>query len=187
MNQIRLELNSIEILKNREHWNLYFIIATEHPDDPAKTVLLIKPEDNFIPFRHKTDHLYSFKPEGANTEGMFLLERPAPADGSLEVLFILMHSRTSARKFAKKLEIVREALGSDGGTLEAVIGFSQPELLVINKAIGVVGKLLSEVSDRNLGVVSMSEEFEDISKQDRAQKLSSGNAKICWTWVCKEV
>lgn len=187
MKRIRLELNSIEVLKNREHWNLYFIIATEHPKFPEKTVILIKPENDFIAFRNKTDNFYSFKPEGENTEGMFLLEREPPADGSIEVLFTLMHSRASARKFAEKLEAVREVIGSGGSAIKEVIGFSQPELLVINKSIGLISNLLKEVDDRNLGLVSMSEEFEDVGIQDRAQKLSSGNAKISWTWVCKQL
>lgn len=187
MKQIRLELNSIEVLKNREHWNLYFIIATEHPDNPEKTVILIKPENDFIAFRNKTDNFCSFKPEGDHTEGMFLLERKLPADRSIEVLFTLMHSRASARKFAEKLDAVKEAIGSSGSAIKEVIGFSRPELLVINKAIGVVGNILEEVNDRNLGLVSMSEEFEDVGIQDRAQKLSSGNAEISWTWVCREL
>ncbi len=186
MKQIRLELNSIEVLKNREHWNLYFIIATGHPDNPEKTVILIKPENDFIAFRNKTDNFYSFIPEGENTEGMFLLERKLPADRSIEVLFTLMHSRASARKFGERINEVIEAIGSSG-SIKEVIGFSRPELLVINKAIGVVGNILEEVNDRNLGLVSMSEEFEDVGIQDRKQKLSSGNAEISWTWVCREL
>ncbi|MFH2141280.1 MAG: hypothetical protein ABIJ97_02570 [Bacteroidota bacterium] len=187
MKQIRLELNSIQMLKNRERWNLYFIIATEHFEDPTKTIIIIKPDDSFIPFRKKTDNFCSFRASGNNSEGMFLLEREIPTDYSVEILFTLMHSRASLRKFGERIGEVKELLGEKDSVIENFLSASQPQVLVVKKAIGIVGKILKNVDDRNLGVVSMSEEFDGVSTEERTNKLSSGNAEINWRWISKEI
>jgi len=188
---IRLELDSLRILRKRERWKIYFLVATEMPEDPSKTVVARFPDGEPIQLTRKTDNEVEFAPKGPNTEGMFLLERAMPADGTLRVSVYVMQQRDGLRKAGN----IIEELGSMGGDNNVAsvlksLGGATPWTVVgglAGKGISGVGKLLEEAKDRQLGFISMDEsftnDFDNTNEVPRSAKLASGNAEIAWSWV----
>lgn len=72
MDRIRLELNYLDLDRNKKRWSLYLVLATEHPEIPGDIAVSIIPS-NYIKVRKAADNLVQFEPEGEGTEGLFAL------------------------------------------------------------------------------------------------------------------
>lgn len=188
---LRLELDSLHILVKRERWKIYFLVATELPDDPSKTAVARFPDGEPIQLTRKSDNEIAFVPKGSNAEGMFLLERPLPADGTLRVGVYVMQARSGLRKSGDIMEDIGKA--ADGkviSTAAKVLGAAAPWMVIGNlagKGVASVGKLLADSKDRQLGYISMDEafanDFADSNNVPRSAKLFSGKAELAWSWV----
>lgn len=189
MANVRLELEKLEILRPKERWQLYFVIATEHPTDNTKMVLASLP-DPFIRLKPNQNNLINFEPEGSGADGLFVFEREMPADRRISVRMYLRHSRNPTRDLGKILQDVKAELGVDAfGVVENILGTTSPWLEISKKAVPLLGSILAKIKDRDLGFVSMDEEFgkefENQVELDRQNNFSTGEAKICWSWSTK--
>ena len=144
MNTARLELISFEILRPKERWNIYFILATEHPEDKNKFILTVVPDTGIIPLRNLADNNFSFKPKGEGADGFCVIEN-----------------------------------------LTNIVSKS-PQWILIDKGFDFIQNILKNTKDRNLGFVSLDDdfgkEFDKNPYQERSNTLSTGNAKITWAW-----
>ena len=186
MKNIRLEINSLELDRPKKRWELYFIIATEDPDYPDKTLISVIPKDFFIQFRKSTENFYSFKPEGENTEGMFILERKMPLDKSVKVRLWLIHSRDKARSTGEVMEKVTNAISGESIPNKLKYLGNNPWIVVAGFGLDIISGVLKDSKDRQLGMVVMDEEFENSrgNKQfDRKNKISTGYGELHWSWV----
>ena len=189
MTTIRLELEELKIDRPKKRWNIYFIFATDHPSDESKYAVTMLP-DPIMPVRRPAENLIDFSADGAGVEGLEILERPMPADRSVEVLCWVMHSRRSARRAGEIIEGIFEGLGTTATPVgDALLG-SNPWWTVGKAAIGgagAVGHGLKKVRDRDMGFVSLSEqfgpEFEEQTELDRTNRLSTGWGHLVWTWA----
>lgn len=189
--RIRLELDYLELNRPKERWNIYFVIATELPDDPDKLAVRIVPDESVIPLRGPADNKLDLTPEGSD-EGLFVLERIMPQYRSVKARLWVMHSRDSARNTGEILSEIRDMMGN-GNTIAKVVtilGGGSPWIIASKAAIqgiGMVGEALKKINDRQLGFVNMDEhfgpEFDEDPEQDRSNNLSTGFGKIGWTWV----
>lgn len=191
MKTLCLEFNKIEVLLKRESWKLYFVLVTEHPDDPEKMVVSSFPEPH-IKMGHHQDNVLNFVPESSDggADGMFVVERPEPKDKTLKVRVYLRHDRKELRDAGSFLSNMKEELGGDAFDIVSdILGTSQPWLVIAKKAVPMVGKVLQKVKDKGFGFVSMDErfgpEFDDGKKHIRSNNFSTGNAKIEWSWSVK--
>ncbi|MEM9858898.1 MAG: hypothetical protein AAF843_16180 [Bacteroidota bacterium] len=41
MDKIRLELNFLDLERNKKSWKIYFVLATELPDHPNQTAITV--------------------------------------------------------------------------------------------------------------------------------------------------
>ena len=80
MDDIRLELNYLDLERNKKSWKIYFILATEMPDDPGKMAITLVPDGEPIRVKKPADNFISFVPEGDEVDGLFILERQMPND-----------------------------------------------------------------------------------------------------------
>jgi len=191
MESVRLSLNTLEILKKRESWNLYIILVTELPDDPAQMAISIHPSYGLMKLTKHSDNLIEFVPDGNGTEGMFLLEREMPEDGSVRAGIFLMQSKKRMRNVGDLLQDLIEILPEDTTKMGAInsLGSLNPWLMTkpLNAIpISGIAKILSKLKDRELGFISLDENFGDEFKtkpsQERSGKLYSGIAELTWTW-----
>lgn len=187
MKAIRLEFSKLQILKDKERWRLYFIIATEHPEDNDKMVVTTFP-DPYIRLKPNQDNLISFEPEGdGEADGLFAIERAMPDDKQIKVHVYLRHSREKVRNLGKSLSDLKTALGGDAFEIvEGLLGTANPWLVVARKALPMIGIILSKTSDRDMGFVSMDESFDKKEEKTavlrRGNNFSTGEAKIWWKW-----
>lgn len=189
MIRIRLEINSIELDRVKKHWNLYFILSTEHPERPGETVITAVPRNHLINIRRPADNLVTFKPEGKHAEGLFVLERNMPEDHSVKAWLWVMHSHEEVRDAGEILgEVnslfrgkgVREIVGTLGGNLWLTVG---------KTAAGLGQQFLESMDDRSLGFISMNEHFGQDEKAGeflRKNSLSTGFALVNWSWKILE-
>jgi hypothetical protein len=82
-------------------------------------------------------------------------------------------------------------LGGDAfGIVSDILGTTNPWLVIAKKAVPMIGSVLKKIKDRDMGFVSMFEEFgpefEDQVELDRSNKFSTGNASIVWSWSIDE-
>lgn len=187
MDRIRLELNFIDLERNKKRWSLYVVIATDNPDKPREVALTTLPSD-YIKVRKPAENLIQFEPEGDGTEGLNVLERAMPDDFSIRIRMWLMHSRKSKRSFGEKLGEIGGFLGSNsGGTILNSLGATNPWVTVGINGIGAVGSALSKIKDRQLGFVNMDEHFNGDGEEDeeleRKNRLSIGFGEVGWSWV----
>lgn len=188
MGRINLEFDKLEIDRAKERWKLYFIIVAEHPEDNDKMVLTTIPQNNIIRMTSAQDNIISFKPEGKNTDGLFVLSREMPSDKRIKVRVFLHHSRKSTRNIGEIFGDIKDALGSKNlGEVSDVLGVTSAPWLVISKAtFGELGSILGKIRDRDFGMVSMDEAFEDDFEHEeeltRSNNFSTGQAKIYWNW-----
>jgi len=188
MDKIRLELNYIDLERNKKRWSLYFVLATENPEKPEEIVIATLPTTDFIKVRKPADNLVQFEPQGEDTEGLFALERSMPDDFSVKARLWVMHSRKIQRGIGEKLGKISEFLGgSEGSEVLASLGAVNPWVSIGVKGIGVIGSALSKIKDRQLGFVNLDEHFnpdgEEDEEMERTNRLSTGFGEIGWSWV----
>lgn len=187
MQTIILEFSKLQILKDKERWRLYFVLATEHPDDNDKMVITTFP-DPYIRLKPNQDNQISFEPEGSGeTDGLTVIERVMPADERIKVHVYLRHSRKATRDLGESLKDLQTSLGGDAFEIvEYLMGASVPWLVVAKKALPMIGQILSNVGDKDMGFVSMDESFGNDGEQaaalERANGFTTGEAKIWWKW-----
>lgn len=187
MDRIRLELNYLDLERNKKRWALYMVLATDNPDKPGEIVVSTFPSD-YIKVRKAADNLVQFEPEGTGTEGLFVLERQMPEDFSVRARLWVMHSRRMQRSVGEQLSKIGEFLGSDaGGKVLTSLGTTNPWVAVGVKGIGAVGSALSKIKDRQLGFINLDEHFNSDGEEDeeleRKNKLSTGFGEVGWSWV----
>jgi hypothetical protein len=194
MTEIILEFEKLEILRPKERWQLYFVIVAEHPTDPDKMVIGTVPSEpasgGYIRLKPREQNKISFVPEGTGADGLFVLEREIPADRRIKVRTYLRHSRQGTRNVGKILQDIKTGMGADAiGIVSNILGSTNPWLVIAKSAIPLVGKLLSDIKDRDFGFISMDEdfgpEFESQSELDRSNTFSTGDAKLVWSWSVK--
>lgn len=190
--RIRLELNTLEIDRPKERWNLYFVFATEHPTEQNEWIVtILSQNDKLIRLRRASDNIIQFKPKGNNTEGLFVLEREMPEDQSLKARMWVMHSRKSKRLIGEILqELGTEITGNKAAKIVGGLGASMPWIIAskgVLQGLGMIGGKLSESKDRDLGFVSMDEDFsEQGGEEERSNNLSTGYGNINWSWIYKQ-
>lgn len=192
MKKVRLELDYLEIERGRRKWNLYFIIATEHPNDPSQTVISICPQETIRTTR-KDENRIDFTPQGTGNDlnGFFVLERELPEDNSIRARMWVVQSRRKTREIG---EILKE-IGSSTEASEVTdtvlnaLGAANPWILVgksILKMSNIIGGFLSKSKDAKKGFVSLDESFTEeemsIGELDRNNRLV-GFGEIGWTWI----
>ncbi|WP_319229950.1 hypothetical protein [Draconibacterium orientale] len=187
MKQIRLELNSFKILKNRERWQIYFIVYTAHPDDPDKTIIKLVPGGTNIRLKPLADNFHSFKPSGSGADGLKLQHINMPANNYIDVGLVMMQSRKKLRTVVAKLTELKQELNIN--ELKR-IKLSRIEWFLADMGFDIVAGILKNIKDRNMGYVSLGEEFNEEfdadPNQKRSNKLSTGEAEINWVWEVKE-
>ncbi len=191
---IRLELDFVEILRARRRWNIYLVIATEDPRDTENTLITTLPSIP-IKLRKMDSNRVDFEPEGSGeTHGLFVLERTMPEDHSVRARMWLVQSRNNSRRAGEVLAELGEAMKGEKGniiadTLKKILGGTNPWIAVGQNIIGVsglIGDFLKVSKDRNLGFISMDERFTqeeiDQNEVDRVGFITS-TGKAGWTWV----
>ncbi len=192
MKRIRLELDFLEIERGRRKWNLYFIIATEHPDDPSQTVISICPQETIRTTR-KDENRIDFEPEGSGGDlnGFFVLEREMPEDNSIRARMWVVQSRRNTRAVGEILQEIGSSTEASEvtDTVLNALGAANPWILVgksILKMGNIIGGFLSKSKDAKKGFISLDESFTDeeinIGELDRTNRLT-GFGKVGWTWV----
>ena len=182
---VRLELNSLELDLAKYNWNLYFVIVTEHPDNSDDWLVSVLPEDHLIKMRKKADNKISFEPKGDHVEGMFVLEREMPVDKGLKTRLWLMHSRKNNRDIGEILQELNETI-TGNKVLETfqLLRSSIPWIVVSKTALSFVAERLKKSKDRDLGFVSLDENFGKQSEEEvRSNTLSTGFGKVGWSWI----
>ena len=187
MNQIRLELESFKILKKRERWQVYFIVYTTCPDNPEKTIIKFVPGGTNIRLKPLAENFHSFKPKGVGTDGMRVLHCNLPEEKYVDVRMIMLQSRKNLRTIGAKISEIKKELNVS----ELLpVKLSRIQWYAIDKGFDIVAGILENIKDRNMGFVSMDEEFnvefEQNPNQKRSNALSTGEAEISWVWEMKE-
>ena len=121
---------------------------------------------------------------------MFVIERQLPADKRIKVRVYLRQSRNKVRNLGEALHDLQKLLGGDAfGIVTDIVGSEFPWLVVAKKAFPMIGKVLSNIKDRDMGLVTMDEYFGDEysseMKVERHNTFSTGEAKIWWKWSVK--
>lgn len=188
-NLIRLEFNTLQILKNREKWQIYFLIATEDPTNDESMVYTTLPSKSPIALTKRSDNIVQFKPEGDNTEGLFVFQRDMPSSGSINVDVYLMQSRQKMRNTGGVLDTVNEEANQKGlaGTVVKTLGKATPWTAVgtvAGKGLGTISNIMSGMKDKQLGFISMSEDFSGMPEgtSTRKNRFASGFAELEWAW-----
>ncbi|MGQ8336281.1 hypothetical protein ACUNWD_06985 [Sunxiuqinia sp. A32] len=188
MKQVRLELDSIEMLTKRDRWNLYFIIYTTHPEDSSKSLVAMLPKAGTIQLTNKSEDIYRFRPKQNGSDGLKVFQSKLPDNNSVSIRLSLMQSRKKLRNTFEYISELKGKLDIDGSK---ILKLTNIEWLVIDSSIDIVADALSKMKDRNLGFISMDEEFEDEffenPNQERSGVVSTGKARLRWTWELKEV
>ncbi len=191
---IRLEFERLDILVKKRKWKLYFIIVAEHPTESDKMVLTTIPAagEDFFRLKRNSKNVVDFEPVATDSgvDGLFVLEREMPADRTIRVRAFLKHNRKSVRNAGDILGDIEKGLGNNVlGTITDILGSSSPWIVIAKTAMGVVGKVLSKIKDRDFGYLSMDEEFgpefEGKKELDRVNKFTTGDARLRWSWRIK--
>jgi hypothetical protein len=195
--QLRLELDFIEILRGRKRWNIYMIIATENPENPEETMITALPSLP-IRLRKMDDNRADFEPEGSGeTHGLFVLERSMPSDRSLRTRMWLVQSRKNSRKSGEVLAKLSDMVQSEAGdllsdSLGQLLGSGNPWIAVGKSIVwitGLIGEFLKASRDRNLGFIGMDEHFtEEEIEQGEVDRVGfvTSVGKAGWTWVVEK-
>jgi hypothetical protein len=193
VSRIRLELEHLTINRPKRRWNIYFVVATDHPEDENKYAVSVLPQP-IIPVRRPAENMIDFVPEGDGTDGMEILERNMPDDRSIEVHCWTMHSRRAVREAGHILGEISKSLDTQMEQLPPrVLGVANPWVAIARGPIGglgAIGTALRRVRDRNMGFVNVGEqfgpEFEDETELDRIGELSTGFGHLVWNWHVPE-
>lgn len=186
MTKVRLEIDEVQIYRPKKRWKLYFIIMAEHPTEEDKMILSTVPQEPFkLSKRH--DNSFQFDTDEIGSEGLYILSRELPQDRELNVHIYLRHTRNSLRKLGEILKDVENGIGGDAfGIVTDIVGTTTvPWLVIAKKAVPMIGKILSEIPDRDFGFLSAFErfgpEFEQQYEIDRMKDFS-GDASLVYSW-----
>ena len=184
MTRVRLELNRLRIERPKERWKLYFVVLAEHPEDSAKMLLTVLPQDPTIvvPSNNNT---VDFEGNGIGADGLLVLSRPMPNNRELNVHFYVRHSRRNLRKAGEYLGELETLLGNQViETVSGILGSTTPWLVVTLGVKNILAKLFKEMPDRDMGFISMYEafgpEFEHDEELDREK--TGGHISLVYTW-----
>lgn len=190
----RLEIDYLEIHRSRSRWNIYFIIAAEHPENPAETIITTLPTAP-IKMRKMDQNRVDFEAEGSGeTNGLMVLEREIPEDRSIRVRIWIVQSRENSRNVGGILSEIQGQLGNDKvvavkDSLLKAIGTTTPWVGVAGSILGmsgIIGNFLKISKDRKMGFVNLDESFTEeeiqLGELDRMNRISS-LGELGWTWV----
>lgn len=190
MTRVRLEIDEVQIHRPKKRWKLYFVIVAEHPVENDKMIVTTLPQEPFkLSKRH--DNSFQFDTDEIGAEGLFVLSRELPEDRELNVHIYLRHTRKSTRDLGEILQDVKNSIGGDAFDIITDIAGAAtvPWLVIAKKAVPLVGKILSKISDRDFGFVSAFEsfgpEFEDQFEIDRIKDFT-GDASLVYSWSVDE-
>lgn len=191
---VRLELDYVQVERRRKRWNLYFILATEDPTDPNKTVLSAFPSLP-IKLRKMDDRRVDFEAEGSGeTNGLIIMEREMPVDDSIRARIWVIQSRENLRNVGEVLTQIGDTFGNEDSNrlsdaLSQGLGASNPWIAVgtsILKFSGTVGDFFKKAKDRKMGFVNLDESFTseeiDMGELDRKNNISAFG-EIGYTWA----
>ncbi|NLR92197.1 MULTISPECIES: hypothetical protein [Flammeovirga] len=192
--EILLEFEELEILRSKKRWKLYFVVMAEHPTEKDKWIMTTIPNENhgLIELKPNAENKVYFEPQNAiGANGLFVLDRDMPRNRRLKVRVFLRHSRDNIRNAGKLLTDVENALGDEAyGQVTNLLGRSNPWLVIGQEAVQKVGAILSNIKDRDFGMITMDEEFgpefENQSELDRENKFSTGDARLVWSWATRK-
>ena len=192
-NLIRLELDYLKITRKRKRWNLYFIIATEDPNDPTKSLVTATPQSPIL-VRANDGNELQFEAQGSgDPNGLIVLERPMPADNSVKVRLWVVQSHEKLRNAGNFLEGLTSKLKSAESEapaiLTTVLGSSSAWVSAAKGLLdltGLVGDVLSDIKDKRKGFLTMDEIFgaDEVAsgEVDRTGEISSFG-EMGWTWI----
>ena len=187
MTRVRLEIDEVKIFRPKKRWKLYFVVLTEHPEEPDKMIMATLPLEPFkMSSRHENSFPFDTEQEGS--EGLFVLSRDLPEDRELNVHIYLRHTRRSTREVGSLLQEVESGIAGDAfGIVTDIVGTTTvPWLVIAKKAIPLVGQILARIPDRDFGFLSAFErfgtEFEQQTEIDR-EKPFSGDASLVYSWA----
>ena len=184
MTKVRLEINQLNIDRPKKRWKIYFVIVAEHPTDPDKMVLTTIPNSP-IRMTPNLNNQFHFDDSGPGSEGLLLLRREMPVNRDLNVHCYVRHSRSDVRDAGDILKEIETTIGGDVmGTISDILGTTNPWLIIAKAALPIIGKVLGDVKDRDMGFISMYErfgpEFEQNEEVDRSK--TGGFATLVYTW-----
>jgi hypothetical protein len=182
--KVRLEINQITIDRPKKRWKIYFVIAAEHPTDETKMVVTTFPIDpiKIVPNQNNEVQFDSDEP---GSEGLLVLRRDMPINKELNVHCYVRHSRSAVRITGAVLKDIQNELGSEVvGTISEILGTTNPWLQISKAALPLLGKILTQVPDRDMGFVSMFERFGDEFMQDGEidRQKTGGYCNIVYSW-----
>lgn len=190
MTRVRLEIDEVQIHRPKKRWKLYFVIVAEHPVENDKMIVTTLPQEPFkLSKRH--DNSFQFDTDEIGAEGLFVLSRELPEDRELNVHIYLRHTRKSTRDLGEILQDVKKGIGGNAFDIITDIAGAAtvPWLVIAKKAVPLVGKILSKISDRDFGFVSAFEsfgpEFEEQFEIDRIKDFT-GDASLVYSWSVDE-
>ena len=189
MTRVRLEIDEVTIYRPKKRWNLYFVVAVEHPDDKTKLIITTLPKDP-IKLSKRHDNSFQFDTEEFGSEGLLVISRELPKERELNAHIYLRHTRKTIRNLGEILNDLSTILGGDTPLINEVIGTSlMPWLVVAKTALPLIGKTLNKIPDRDFGFLSAFErfgpEFEEQLEIDRKKEFS-GNASLVYSWSVDE-
>jgi hypothetical protein len=190
MTRVRLEIDEVNIYRSKKRWNLYFVVAIEHPTDEDKMILATLPKKP-IKLSKRHNNSFQFDTDEFGSEGLFVLSRELPSDRELNAHIYLRHTRKSIRDFGEILKEVGIGIGEDAsGIINDIVGTATtPWLVIAKKAIPMIGKVLTKIPDRDFGFLSAFErfgsEFEEQYEIDRKKEFS-GNASLVYSWSIED-
>jgi len=190
MTKIRLEIDEVNIYRPKKRWNLYFIVAIEHPTDEDKMIIATLPKEP-IKLSKRHSNSFQFNTDEFGSEGLLVLSREMPLDREINAHIYLRHTRKSIRALGEILKEVELGMGKNSsGIINDLVGStSTPWLVIAKEAIPIIGKILAKIPDRDFGFLSAFErfgpEFEAQLEIDRKKEFS-GDASLVYSWSIEE-
>lgn len=189
MTKIRLEIDNITIHRPKKRWELYFVVVTDHPTEEDKMIVTTLPENpiKLSPFNANN---YYFDDQKEGSEGLFILDREMPANRELNVHIYVRHSRHGIRNLGSLLKNVEAGLvGDTFGIVTDIVGnTAAPWLIISKKASKVLGDVLADIKDRDLGFINAYEkfgkEFEGQTEIDH-EKIGA-HCTVVYSWSVEE-
>lgn len=186
---VSLELNRMDIRRSKKNWQVYFLVLADHPSRKDQMVLTALP-DPYLTIVPDQNNVVHFDGGEKENEGLLLLHRKLKAvpgqSPQINVHVFVRHSREGRRHAGDFLQTLALSLGNHAlGLLPQVAGTAQPWLVVARKAFPLLGKILANAPDRDLGFVSMYERFgpEFKSAEERTYTKTGGDCTLHYSWT----
>lgn len=184
MSRVRLELNRLHIDRPKKSWRIYFVIVAEHPDNPDQMVLTVVPEEpiRMVP---SEDNTRNFGGEEEGREGLLLLRREMPEHRELNVHCFVRHSRSNVRGIGEIFSDIQNGIGENAiGIVKGILGTTNPWLAIVKSALPLVGGILRNIKDRDMGFISMFERFGAEFEKDEEIDFESkgGFSTVVYSW-----